>query len=139
MRSLLSLVLLPALIICTVLTAQAATDTQPMPEDLPGEYTVEGWDPGSVCGGPPNYKGTVTLEAWGDAYTYRGTFDEQSYTGAALYDPLTGTISLSFVNVDGTEQGITMLKYRSGIFSGVWLMDGTADGSLGTEIWTRKK
>jgi hypothetical protein len=131
--------LLLALFLSSITLAHAGKQDIPKPKVIAGEYTVKGWDPGNHCSGAPDYTGTVNLDKWGDAYTYRGTIDGQIYAGAALYDATCGAMSLSFANVDGTERGVTLLKYDGSKFRGVWLMDTGSDGSLGSEVWIRKQ
>jgi len=122
-----------------LVTVMAANSLAAGPKDLAGEYVVAGWEPGSNISGTPDYKGWVTLQAWGEAWKYLGLMDGQNYTGVGIYDDLTGTLSLSFVNEDNSESGVTVLKHTIGQLKGRWVYVGYADGKTGTEIWTRKK
>lgn len=106
---------------------------------LTGEYEVRGWGPGKDQSGPPDYRGHATLIRRGDGWRYRGFMDDQIYAGAGLYDPDGRTLSLSFVNGDGVERGVTVLKVDGDVLKGRWVMDVGGDGTAGFEVWVKHK
>lgn len=105
---------------------------------LVGKYQIEGWDPGNNTAPEPNYHGKAELRVWGEALSYRGTFDGMTYAGAGIYDAETRTLSLSFTNVEGTERGVTLLKLVGDQLEGKWVLDNGRNGETGKEIWTRE-
>ncbi len=124
------------LTVISILTASAVSYAGN--NELTGKYMVQGWDPGHTDAPSPDYAGEATLKSWGEVMSYRGFMDGMTYAGAALYDPQTKTISLSFTNVDGTERGVTLLKHTGKSFEGKWVLDNGGSGKTGKEIWTKK-
>lgn len=120
------------------LTLPAAAEG-PVLADLEGRYHIAGWDPGNEPTGVPDYEGSALLSRWGKTLRYHGVMDDMTYAGAAILNKECGTLSLSFVNGDGSERGVTMLRVVGENLEGIWAMDNGGEGLLGYEIWTRKK
>lgn len=127
--------LITALITLTFPAVVGAGD----PLDLEGKYTIQGWSPGTKTTGEPEYQGTAILSRWGDTFRYHGFMDDMTYAGAAIHDAERGTLSLSFINGDGSERGVSYFQVKEdGKLEGVWAMDNGGNGKLGFEIWTKQ-
>ena len=107
-------------------------------EGIEGRYYINGWDPGNAPVGTPDYQGSALLSRWGKTWRYHGVMDDMTYAGAAIYDPESGTLSLSFTNGDGSERGVAHLRIVGKVLKGEWVMDNGGTGELGYEIWTKK-
>ena len=104
---------------------------------IEGEYTARGWNPGVSTTRTPSYTGTVTIERVSvGVYQVQWTIGRQVFAGVGLYDEQTGTLAVSYAELQAGWFGIIRYRVSDGDLFGAWVVYGDTRGILGTEILT---